>query len=424
MALHQTAFVVLLASIPVQLGLHYWPEWTYVLGRRIDFLSPTVHLTDILLVFLVIFYGIDQFKSRNAFIVSRQMVLYVVLFVIFASVNIYFAVVPQRSAYMWAKAVELTIVFWYIRRTKPKQNLIMLPLLIGVLYESVIAIGQFILQHSIGGALWFFGERSFAVSTPGIARVSFCLPSIASGCHEWLRAYGTFPHPNVLGGFLALTLVYLLYTREASNEKQIRAWLFFSIYVGGVVALYVTFSRSAWSVYGIGTAIVLLYRYGVKLQRCSKRTMRYLISVGAVAFVFFCMAIALRPGMHDETVVQRMHLHASAVSMWRSSPVFGVGLGNFLNALPDHTTIRTIQFLQPVHSIYMLALAEAGIIGGIVFAVCIVFVFTKCMSTKNFMTPLPFFLLLLLGMIDHYPFTLHQGQLLFVLFLAISYVYR
>ncbi len=52
--IHKILFLILLAFLPVQLGRHFWPKWSYVMGLRIDYLSPTIYLTDIL-VFLILF---------------------------------------------------------------------------------------------------------------------------------------------------------------------------------------------------------------------------------------------------------------------------------------------------------------------------------------------------------------------------------
>lgn len=34
--------------IPTQLGKHFWPEWSYVMGIRVDYLSPTLYFLDLI----------------------------------------------------------------------------------------------------------------------------------------------------------------------------------------------------------------------------------------------------------------------------------------------------------------------------------------------------------------------------------------
>ena len=43
-----------LLLIPTQLGRHFWPEWSYVLGIRVDYLSPVLYLVDIIWILLLI----------------------------------------------------------------------------------------------------------------------------------------------------------------------------------------------------------------------------------------------------------------------------------------------------------------------------------------------------------------------------------
>jgi len=40
--------------MPTQLALHFWPSWAHVFGIRVDYLAPTLYLTDLLLIVLII----------------------------------------------------------------------------------------------------------------------------------------------------------------------------------------------------------------------------------------------------------------------------------------------------------------------------------------------------------------------------------
>jgi len=118
-------------------------------------------------------------------------------------------------------------------------------------------------------------------------------------------------------------------------------------------------------------------------------------------------------GLQDEAVVVRQQLNAAAISIFHQSPIIGNGLGNFLVQLPDYLVSRTIYFLQPAHNIYLLALAETGIIGFAIF----LWVLWKAVSNNKIIIPI-----VLLGFVDHYFLTLQQGQLLFTIFLSLSLI--
>src|SRR3989338_9410931 len=56
-------FFLTLLFLPTQLGRHFWPSFSYILGIRTDYLSPTLYLTDILILLLFIFF-IASLKLR------------------------------------------------------------------------------------------------------------------------------------------------------------------------------------------------------------------------------------------------------------------------------------------------------------------------------------------------------------------------
>ncbi len=370
--MHQFFFWLLIILLPIQLGYHTWPSWAMVLGRQVDYLSPTLFLTDVLIVLILIFW-------------LRKISLIPLLLVgIVAGVNILFSWDKMVSLYHWIKLVEFGLLGWYVIKTKPSHSQIAHYLSIAVLYSSCIAIVQFMLQHSVGVPLWFLGERTFSVDTPGIARVVL-------GGKELLRAYGTFPHPNVLGGFLAVALAFIL---GVSKRRKMFFWATFII---GVMALILTFSRSAW--------VVAVLAISWQLFR-NRRHIFILTTTVAILLIGFTF------GFSDESVVIRGQLNAAAIEIFTSSPVFGVGLGNFLVALPDHIPSRTIYFLQPVHNIYLLLLSEVGLVG----VITLVWIMRKQIKITA-----PLIALLLLGLVDHYPATLQQGRLLLTLFIALSY---
>jgi hypothetical protein len=55
MKLHQKIFWLLIFLLPVQLGRHFWPDFSFVLGLKIDYLAPTVYLTDLLVLLILVF---------------------------------------------------------------------------------------------------------------------------------------------------------------------------------------------------------------------------------------------------------------------------------------------------------------------------------------------------------------------------------
>lgn len=423
--LHRVFFYLLIVLIPTQLGLHFWPSWAMVLGRRVDYLSPTLYLTDILIVFMLLCWIIDLLPriTNYELRITRKTIIYNLLFIIpfiYIIANIYFAASWQVAIYAWIKFFEFFLLGLYIVKTKPKFDRIVFFLSLSVIYSSGIAITQFFLQHSIGGIFWFLGERTFSATTPGIAQIPLCLPRAVS-CPLLLRAYGTFSHPNVLGGYIAVVMPLIIFNKT----KKIPIFKMITIILG-LLALILTFSRSAWVAGVLGVGIWYLVSGNSHLASWYKihiQTIKPRMLFPVLFFVLFIASITVPQFLGDsESVVVRAQLNASAISLIRQSPFFGVGAGNFLGQLPEVLPSRMIYFLQPVHNIYLLLLSEIGFVGSIILG-WLLFTTIKDhkekFSIQNTMIRISLFMILLLGFTDHYAFTLQQGQLLFTLLFAL-----
>ncbi|MEK7592212.1 MAG: O-antigen ligase family protein, partial [Patescibacteria group bacterium] len=366
--------------------------------------------------------------------------IYLMLIPLFIYFNILNAASRPVALYSWFKFFEYVLLFMYIIKTKPSIYFLSTGLTVGILYSSIIAIGQFLLQHSLGGIFWFLGERTFTVDTPGIARFPLCLPSFF-GCIEFLRSYATFPHPNVLAGYLAVGVPLLLnkqiakYTNKQINKLNTVRKI---AIVLGLLALVLTFSRSAVLVmilFGLFRFMQFFIFDKVKLVNTarperSRREYRILNTAfmihtsifkkAAILFVFLLCVVGLYVlknfNLAEESLVVRQELMASAWTLFQSSPLFGIGLGNFIVRLPDVLTAHSVYFLQPVHNIYLLLLSEIGIVGiGSLLLFGYIFLNTAISNIKNQKSNIQLknkkshhalritlFVILVLGFVDHY----------------------
>ena len=65
MKLYQLLFSLLILLLPTQLGRHFWPSYSFVFGLKVDYLSPTLYLTDIFLVLTLIAWGVQRGKEAK-----------------------------------------------------------------------------------------------------------------------------------------------------------------------------------------------------------------------------------------------------------------------------------------------------------------------------------------------------------------------
>lgn len=409
-------FYLLVLFLPTQFGKHFFPEFSFVYGLRIDYLSPTVYLTDIFIFLIFVFSAKKIFKT--IFSKYRKKVLYFVLFLIFLFIGAYVAKNSLSGYYSILKLLEYVYlaVFVYLNSKKIDKTKLVACLSVGILFESILAIAQYFNQGSLQNIFYFLGERKFNSQTPGIANASINGKLI-------LRPYGTFSHPNVLAGYLCLSSVFLLSLKTKINKYLLSAVLSFATF-----GIFISFSRTVvvvWILFAIIFFVFSMFeKYKKdKLNRSNNKLfwITLIFIVLAILFIFNLDLISRFSSLKlsDESLVQRGRLINQSVEMIQNNPVFGVGVNNFLNNLkPDFNTPLLI---QPVHNVFLLIFSQTGIVGITIFVFLLFSTFKNTFSSKNFnfYKVVIIILIILIGTFDHYLFTSQQGQI----FLSILFPY-
>jgi hypothetical protein len=384
---------LLLFLLPTQLAFHFWPSWAFVFGIRIDLLAPALYVTDIL-VLLLMFLNLNIFKSfKNYFLVI----------LIFASINIVSSVSPAESIYRWVKIVECLFVGFYFAEQKLlKFSSIVQILFFSLIAFSLIGIFQFIKGGTIGGPLYFLGERSFNLNLPGIALVSL------NGV-EHLRVYSTFSHPNSLAGFLGATLFFILLSGKLKNN------LFGFLGVSVILICFLlSFSISAY----LGVFLIFSFYLFSKSKKSFKWiviTYLFLSVVGSLLLSLSSSWILKVFPLVGQNISQRLDLSYIAGKMISQRFLIGEGLGTF---------VLYSSLLQPVHNIFLLVFAETGIFGLLTFCLLIYKTLINQLKTKVLYLLLPLVFILFTGLFDHYTLTLQQNILLFSIFIGLSFHVR
>jgi len=404
MKLHQKLFWLLILLLPVQLGRHLWPEWAYVLGLQVDYLAPTIYLTDLLVVGTLVSWWWEIRDTKYVIRNTLKRYWWVIAVFIYLLTNSFLAQNPGAALYKFIKITEFALLGLYIARTKPNVSRITSCLSLAVVYSSLIALVQFIKQASLNGVFWWLGERTFVVATPGIARA-------VVGGRLLMRPYATFPHPNVLAGFLVISLILIGVKSRESGVKRILQW---AAMVLGIAAIAISFSRSVWLVGMLGLLSIAYYLLSNKKRR--RNIIFGLIFLGLIGVFYFAPQLST-----EKTINQRVQLIKVAIQMIRTAPVVGVGLNNFIVRLPDFWTVQSIYWLQPVHNIFLLVAAEIGLAGLLVFLWFLYLTIARAYRGQKFIILYSLFVILFLGLFDHYWFTLQQAQLLFSLIIGLSW---
>lgn len=230
--------------------------------------------------------------------------------------------------------------------------------------QSVVALAQFILQRNVG--LQWLGEPAiFPVGGHSV---------IPLGDEIWLRAYGLTPHPNILGGWLAICLLLLLPAAITASQKW-RRRIHFAVFMLGLCALTLTFSRSAGLALAIGLSFFFFRSWQTVSRQSRRRLKQYgltlaLISVALGIWLFPLLSVRLHPRQTNSewlSINERTQQLVVASALIQAQPLHGVGIANFVQAA--NADFRATENPQPVHNTWLLVSAELGIPAGFLWMI-------------------------------------------------------
>ncbi|HAI22888.1 TPA: hypothetical protein DCP77_02515 [Candidatus Collierbacteria bacterium] len=372
---------IIVLFLPTQLGLHFWPAFSRVAGIKIDYLSPTLYFLDILLIFLI------SLNLKLILIYLKKNLLPLGIFLSIIFLNTLFSISPLNSLFWWLRFNLYLLVFLTLRLRKLQWKDISSPLLFGTSFVVILEVLQLLFQSSLGGPLYFLGERTYSSITPGIGRFNFF-------GQEILRPISTFSHANSLAGYLLI--VFYLFFKKAS-----RPWHKIIPFVG----IIITFSKSAI----IFLAFLL---FNLKPE---------IIIIFSLLFTF------VQPFLQNfisswQPISDRLFYFFYLKKILLQNPLTGTGLGNFIPSLEKLLpgSFLTPSKLQPVHNLIYLYLSEMGILGSLFLIITAL----KKKTFKILTNPLVLGLLAIViftGTFDHYFWTLPQNKLIFLFALAIMF---
>ena len=400
-------FQVFILLLPVQLAYHFWPEWAFVFGIRVDYLSPALYLTDILFLAVFLLFLITQRAGKKTLLWGLLGLGLV------AALNIAFSSIPEPSFYKWIKLFEYFCLATVVAGTKDLKvgDWIVKPLTISMLGVSLIGILQVIKGGSMGGLLYFLGERSLDVSTPGIALT-------ALGGREILRAYSTFSHPNSLAGFLGAGII-LSWPLLLKKKDNFLPFAFLAIFTLGFL---LTFSLAPAISLLFVAGLYLLFRNTPKLYSKLAKALLFIFVLLSIALPLFAARYRDMAKPFGESYTKRLELATVAGKMFSERPLLGQGLNNFVAALPEKSLDQPVAWwLQPVHNVFLLTLSETGLVGFLLIFLLFYLAIGKTgLSEKRYLAAALLFVVIS-GFFDHYWLTLQQNQLLLAIIFGLSF---
>jgi len=385
--------------LPTQLGYFFWPAWSYFWGIKIDFLSPVIFLTDLILLALALVWFFDFFRLPHSLSFRENKAWFWLIggTMVFFAINLLFSFLPALSGYRALKWCQLAFLIGYFSVNFSPGLLI--PLFFSLTLTVFLAWGQFLLQGSVQGIFWWVGERFFNSSTLGVAKMSLF-------GRLFVRPMAVFSHPNSLAGFMLIALIIFWFFKPFL-AKKLGIFFYFGLALMSTV-LVITFSGAVWLV-----IFLLVLAYLVK-----NFSNRFLGLVLAGLFFGVFVFLVGHFGLIEElSIRERLFLTRNAGQLFMERPLLGWGLGSFIPAQGQLGFSRAgLNFYQPVHNLFLLILAEAGLLG----LFWLVYWLTRWWFLVGRYWRQLFLVIIFLGFFDHYWLTLQQNFLLLGVVMAIA----
>lgn len=354
-------FIALLFSVP----LAGFTKWSFLDESRFSqevrdasLYTGTlgIGLVDCLLLAAYAAWALRLFSVRGEPLPRLSKIDLWVGLVVLASVLSQWGAVQPLALFALEHQVKYALIYLYVSRHFQREHLPWFMASIGfaVLTESAIGVLQFvdvlppglILDKGAGGDRL---EQQYRV--PGIENIS--------------RATGSLYDSHALGTYLSMLvpfLVMFLYKRDLAVRLRVACGVLLAL---ALVALVVTYSRSAWLGTAFSTGLCVLVLLAWRERYVGKSLLVLLIAAVVTGPLVLSKVFARLFEAPTDLLLVRFEQFPIAWAIWRENFLFGAGAGNYMVRMEAVNTNWSLP--EPVHNVLLFVGAELGLLGVIAY---------------------------------------------------------
>ncbi len=361
----------------------------YVQGLLVDYLIPKIYLTEFFLIPFLLLNLKQLGKIKLPTIFCFLSLLFLIRQLLSGSALAAFTqLIHLTEVLLFFRVIKNNALF----KSKLGQKFTFAALLSTVAFQSLLAIYQFIFQKSLL-AYQFFGETNLH-DLANISRAQFSFG-------EKILPYGSTAHPNILAGIVTVLSILLL--QKSQNNK----WLQLVLLANALLVIFITQSLSALLTLG-------LFGFYLFLERIkNKKILLALAYYFFLLFLPYLLSKMISTPMSSDSIQRRVNLNQAALEMFKENTFLGVGINNFTLVVEKYSgeisNREIVRFVQPVHNLLFLMLAE----GGLLLLTLVWLLIREFKIDKFYQKTL---VLLALASLDHYLLSQFSGMSLLAIF--------
>lgn len=424
-------YLLYLLAFLLPLQTHYLVKAGSINNQSWEFGNMLLYGTDILLV-AIILIGItnknfEQLKNNK----TIQAIKWPVTALIIISASSIIAA-PDKILAIYG-LVRLTVglvLFALIVTRNFNKKILTTAVVASAMLQAVWGLIQFFTQNTVANK--WLGTSLHESGELGTSVIEVIGPD--GRWERWLRAYGGFTHPNVLGGFLAIALVLTLgmiiwqIKRDdisAADKKKFDPYD--SLWHLGLViistGLFFTFSRSAVLAASLGVLAMVIYN-ARQWRKLLTPLILIVMTVSACYYHYgyiYQARFVNNSRLETKSNTERVDLIKNSVALISNKDLLGSGINNFGLAVREQIDSRQSSFwYQPVHNVFLLIASEIGILGLLSFLLIMFYLFKNSCQAENYLQIALGLAMLCLMSLDHYLWTSAFGIYLFWLILGLA----
>jgi len=197
------------------------------------------------------------------------------------------------------------------------------------------------------------------------------------------RVTGTLRHPALLSLFTVLLLPFCVYGAVNGRGR----WLYIGAIAAGFVVISLTYSRTQIVLYFFVIGLCLFY-YKRPNGRSILRNRKIIYTSLIFALIIMAGAIYNLENLYarfvdapESSTTSRLILAKIALNMFVEHPIIGVGWNNFVDVMEKYDEFGASKsFRYPAHNMYLLVMAETGLLGIVSY---VFFIFSVYKVHKN-----------------------------------------